>query len=386
MKKSERILVVYSGWLGDLVWIIPTLHALREVYASVSLVVSKVQAPLAAVLQNGVLDEMYIDDSAHRWATARFVRHVARARGTQTFVDLKGRVKTGLYIPWGRGQTVLIPHRHDAREYAFARMLHPGASCLPARSTGHMVDAYLSGLSGLGIKDVAVSFALPFDDRTVAAGEAVATREGLRERKSVALNIGSAQFSKIWPADNFRRLAEVLERDLGCKVVLMGARQFGPNRNYDRMISEQVFAATPFTNLVAETSLPIDAYLLSAGMFALVVGNDSFAGHMAGSASEVDRNVAGAVPAVNGRWYRGNPTLSLFGPTNPLYCRPYDPTDTFNTVVRPERYPEACVYDRTSHTCPHYTDRYCVDRAHCMAAISVDHVAGAIEQKLESID
>ena len=45
--KNNRILVIYSGWLGDLVWIVPVLHALKSAYASVSLVVSKTQAPLA---------------------------------------------------------------------------------------------------------------------------------------------------------------------------------------------------------------------------------------------------------------------------------------------------------------------------------------------------
>lgn len=379
---DRSVLVVYSGWLGDLVWILPAIRALGSAFESVSLVVSKTQAPLAQVLQNGLVDHLYVDDSSRRLATAKQVRQDARARGTRTFIDLKGRGKTGLYIPWGRGNTVMIPHKRDAREYAFARLLHPGAACLPPRSTGHMVDAYLSGLGGLGIEDVPVSFELPFDEATVAAGEAIVAREGLRDRKSVALNIGSAQFSKIWPAENYRRLAETLERDLDCKVVIMGARDFSPNGNYDMQTSRDIFGAAPFTNLIAETSLPVDAYLLSAGAFSLVVGNDSFAGHMAGSASEVDAGAEGAVQAPNGRWYRANRTLSLFGPTNPLYCRPYDPTDSFNTVVMPETYPDACVYDRVAHTCPHYGDRYCVDRAHCMAALKVDHVVDAITKLL----
>jgi ADP-heptose:LPS heptosyltransferase len=382
VKKNESVLVVYSGWLGDLVWIFPVIRALGSAYESVSLVVSKTQAPLATVLENGLVDVLYIDDSSNRMATARHVRRAARARGTKTFIDLKGRGKTGLYIPWGRGQTVLIPHKSDAREYIFARMLHPSAGCLPPRSTGHMVDAYLSGLAGLGIEDVPVSFELPFDTATTEAAEAIVAREGLREQKSIALNIGSAQFSKIWPAENFLRLAEILESDLDCKVVIMGARDFSPNDNYDLHTSEAIFETAAFTNLIPETTLPVDAYLLQSGAFSLVIGNDSFAGHMAGSASEVEAGTEGAVQADNGCWYKGNPTLSLFGPTNPLYCRPYDPTDSFNTVVMPETYPDICVYDHESHICPHYGDRYCVDRAHCMAELKVEQVVTAVEQKL----
>ena len=87
---SGSVLVVYSGWLGDLVWIFPAIRALGSAFESVSLVVSKTQAPLAEVLKNGVVDHLYVDDSSRRLATARQVRQDAKARGTKTFIDLKG--------------------------------------------------------------------------------------------------------------------------------------------------------------------------------------------------------------------------------------------------------------------------------------------------------
>lgn len=382
--KKNRILVIYSGWLGDLVWIVPALHALKSVYASVSLVVSKTQAPLAGVLKNGLVDDLHIDRSAHRLATARAVRRATRAQGIDTFVDLKGRWKTGIYMPWGRGLQLWIPHPRDAREYLLSRLVHPRAATLPVRPDGHMVEAYLSGLGALGVVPSPVDFSLPFDAATIAEGERIADREGLRIGPSVALNIGSAQFSKIWPAAHYRRLAEILKHDLGCKVVIMGARDFSPNGNYDLETSRKVFSAGAFTNLVEETSLPVDAYLLHSGAFSVSVGNDSFANHMAGSASEVPAGTPGAVQAPNGRWYMANRTVSLFGPTNPIYCRPYDPTGAFNMVVRPESYPPECVYDRQAHTCPHYGDRYCSDQAHCMQHITVDQVAEAVETTLRS--
>ncbi len=384
---SNGVLVVYSGWLGDLVWIVPVLHALRRAGGPVSLVVSEVQEPLADILKNGLVDQVYVDHPARRLASARAVRRAARARGLRTFIDLKGRWKTGIYLPWGRGLELWIPHRRDAREYALLRLLHPRASCLPARPPGevHMVDAYLSSLAGLELPPAPVSFALPFTGQTIAEGERIAEREGLRAGRSVALNIGSAQFSKIWPAENYRRLAAILKHDLGCKVVVMGSRNFGPNGNYDLNTSRQVFADGQFANLVEETGLAVDSYLLSSGAFAVSVGNDSFANHMAGSASETTPDSPGAVRAPDGRWFKANHTVSLFAATNPVYCRPYDPTGAFNTVLLPDSYPAECVYDRKAHTCPHYEDRYCSDRAHCMAKITVEQVAAAVEQKLRAV-
>ncbi|HAS81931.1 MAG TPA: hypothetical protein DCS43_04475 [Verrucomicrobia bacterium] len=379
---KNRIMVVYSGWLGDLVWIIPTIHALKAAFDSVSLVVSEVQAPLAEIMKNGLVDAVFVDSPKQRMATARGVRDAARAKGIQTFLDLKGRGKNGIYMPWGRDVRILMPHRRDAREFFLARLLHPFASSLPARPDGHMVEAYLSGLTALGMKAPKVCFDLPYDAKTIREGESIVKREGLRSGRCVALNIGSAQFSKIWPAQNYRRLAQILTSDLACKVVIMGAKQFGPNGNYDLKISQEVFGKGPFTNLIEVTSLAVDAYLLSSGAFAVSVGNDSFANHIAGSASET--NEPGAVQASNGRMYKANHTVSLFAPTNPAYCRPYDPTGAFNKVVMPAGFPAACVYDHVAHTCPHYGDRYCVDKAHCMEHLTVDQVVAAVEEKLQA--
>jgi ADP-heptose:LPS heptosyltransferase len=380
--KDDSVLIIYSGWLGDLVWIIPTIHALKSAFHSVSIVVSKVQAPLAEVMTNGLVAKVYVDTSSDRLRSAQNVRREARAAGTNTFIDLKGRWKTGIYIPWEGGLNVWLPHRQDAREYALSWLVHPLASRLPAREDGHMVDAYLSGLSGLNVQNGPISFKLPFRDETIEAAETIIEQENLRDTKSVSLNLGSAQYSKIWPPEKMVQLAQILKHDMGCKVALMGARTFSPNSNYDMRISKEFFQNDLTVNLVEKTDLAVDAYLLSSDAFSVSVGNDSFAGHMAGSASETHSETKGAIQANDDRWYKANKTVSLFGPTNPVFCKPYDPTGAFNTVVTPQSYPTSCVYDKTSHTCPHYGDRYCSDQAHCMQHITVEQVAAAIADNL----
>ncbi len=376
--RSDRILVVYSGWLGDLVWILPMLHALRAGFESVSLVASHIQAPLARLLTNGLIDNVFLDRSSERWTIARRTRNAARAQDIGVFLDVKGRGKNGLFIPWRRGARVLLPHRHDAREALLARLLHPRAESLPRRPEGHMVEAYLSSLRAFDIPHSLVSFKVPFDQATIDEGEKLAADAGLRERPSVALNIGSAQFSKIWPASHFKRLAEILSRELGCSVFILGAQSFEPNRNYDRETARTVFGRSEnWISWVEKTSFAVDAYLLQSGAFSLAIGNDSYAGHIAGSAEEVEPDTPGAARAENGYWYRAHPTLSLFGPTNPLFCRPYDPTGVFNTVLMPERYPEDCVYNRDDHICPHYGDRHCRGDSHCMQHLSPERVASA---------
>jgi ADP-heptose:LPS heptosyltransferase len=380
----DKALLIYSGWLGDFVWIVPTVKALKRRFASVSMVVSGIQSTLAGAFEGTLLDEVFADTKSGRRKFAAMVRRSTGEMGIGTFIDIKGRAKAGMYVPWRRGIKAFMPSHEDAREYLLARMLHPSSHVMPRREPGrHMVESYLAIAGFFGAPQTPVNFDIEFDEATRREADRVVEREELGCGRTVALNLGSAQFSKIWPASSFRKLAEILESDLCCKVVVMGAKCYKPNNDYDMAASSRCFSDGRFTDLVAETGQLVDSCLLRGGVFDVCVGNDSFAGHMAGSANEVPAGAEGAARASNGKWYRANRTVTLFGPTNPMYCRPYDPTGKFNLAVHPDSYPATCSYDREAHICRHYRDRYCVDRKeHCMAEISVEQVAGAVATQL----
>ena len=380
---KEKALLIYSGWLGDLVWIIPTINALKTRFSQLSIVASEVQGPLAITMKGQGLHNVFIDSSKNRLSVARDIRKTAIAEGIGTYIDIKGRGKAGVFIPWRFDTNVFIPSRIDAREFMLARLLHPLAVSMPPRNHAtHMVNAYLDIARFFGVANQRVDFRIPFSNEVTEKTNTLIVDEGIRTGKTVAISPGSAQFSKIWPAANYRRLAEMLKSDLGCKVVIMGAREFRPNGNYDLMVSRQYFNDGAFLNLTERTDMLTDACLFTSGVFDVAVGNDSFAGHIAGSASEVAPHAEGAFRAPDGKHYKANRTVSLFGPTNPFFCRPYDPTGQFNLAVRPKEYPATCHYNRTDHICHHYRDKSCIDADHCMKLIEVDEVFAAVEQQL----
>lgn len=378
-----KALLIYSGWLGDLVWIIPTLKALRKQFRTLSLVVSDVQGQLALGLEGTLLDKVYVGSRANRSRVARQVRQDALSSGIGTFIDIKGRGKAGLFIPWRWDVAAFIPDRQDAREYALARLFHPFASSLPPRDASrHMVDAYLGMTSRFGAVNPKVDFQLSFPECTITEADRIVEQEGLRNGRTVAISPGSAQFSKIWPAKNYRALADILHGDMGCRVVIMGARSFSPNGDYDLEVARKHFNDKRFVNLVERTDILVDSHLFQSGAFDVAVGNDSFAGHMAGSATEVEAGSPGASAASDGRCFRANFTVSLFGPTNPRFCRPYDPTGQFNEIVQPANYPANCPYNKNDHVCRHYGDKTCLGGNHCMDGISVEQVVIAVEKQL----
>lgn len=237
MGNKRRALAIYSGWMGDFMWLVPTIRALSQRFDSLSLVVSEQQKELARSLMHrgaeSVVSEVFVDDKSHRMSCASWVKSWAKERDIGTFIDVVGKLKTGLYIPHRFGAEVFIPHRQDTKEHPLAKALHPLAKTMSPRDiSGHMVDSYFSMLKDFGIDSAELNFRLDYTQETVDRAEAIIEANNIRDSRSVVLNVGSAQYSKVWRADKFKTLAEHLMQD-GLNVVVMGANEFKWNDNYD---------------------------------------------------------------------------------------------------------------------------------------------------------
>ena len=116
-------------------------------------------------------------------------------------------------------------------------------------------------------------------------------------KRSVAVVPGSANApEKRWPAENFSKLVDQLQREIGATVVLVGAAD-------EKEISDRVnsLSKEPALDLTGQTTLAEAAAILS--VVDLVISNDTGLAHVA--------------PAV------GTPTVVIFGPTDPDTTRPY---------------------------------------------------------------
>lgn len=383
---KDKALIVYSGWMGDFLWLVPTLRALKTKFSSLTLVVSEQQEVLARSLTGGVVDRVFVDVKKQRKEQREKVKEWAQKTNIGTYIDVVGKWKTSAFIPSKLfGTSVYIPRKADTREYALARILHPLARHLPQRGEEqHLVDAYLEIAKMFGAEP-RVCFDLGYDNRTTAQADEIIEKHDLREQDSVVINLGSAQTSKIWSPQNYRRLADILQHDLKLKVVVMGAQDFKWNDDYDLKAFNSFFKDYEGHVLIHDTSLMVDACLLSLGVINVAIGNDSLAGHMAGYAKEVPADTPGARKA-NGKYYLANYTVSLVAPTNEKFCGVYDPTREFNLVVKPIEYPSNCTtgscdYNQTDHVCPNYGLEHLVSP--CMEKITVDQVVGATEIQLK---
>jgi len=397
---KTRALVIYSGWMGDFMWFVPFLKALAKSgkFKSLSAMVKEQQFPLAdsltldTDLEEKILDSIYVDKPWQR-PFAGF-QALACWGGIGTYIDITGRFKAALRIPpQPLSRKIMIPNRKDAKEFALLKGIHWFAKEMsPRNKQGHMVDSYLSLLEDFGIDDYEIDFRLHYDEKTIKRAKRIISENGLEESDSVVLNLGSAQFSKIWPSEKFKQLALELKAS-GINVVIMGANNYRWNKNYDRKAVEADFEVD-YDGLVLVKNIPtmVNAYLLSSGAFNVSVGNDSFANHMAGSASEVPEGTPGAVMDERGRWFKA-PTLAVNtgGGTQEKFCGVYDPTGKFHVVVRTKKdysqfecLGKPCEYDQVQHVCRHFGKVPEAGQSPCISRITVKQMYEATMERLKA--
>ncbi|MCC6763540.1 MAG: lipopolysaccharide heptosyltransferase II [Deltaproteobacteria bacterium] len=269
----DRILLVQTGFLGDVVLTTPLVAALRRARPDAELVMLVTPAGAPLVAAHPALDRLLVDDKrgAGRGlrGLARLVRTL-RGEGFTIALAAHKSVRTALAL-----RAAGIPRRVGFAS-APAAALYTERVARPA--TAHDRDRLLALLAPFGITDVDAETAHPrvaIDAAARARARALLAAPG-DGRPIAALCPGSAWRTKRWPARAFAALARALAAD-GYRCLLLG----GPD---ERGLTAEVHAAAggATTDLGGATDLPLLAALLAEA--AVVVSNDSAPMHLASAA------------------------------------------------------------------------------------------------------
>jgi len=285
--QPERILVVQTAFLGDVVLTTPLLQALRLKYPEAHLALLTTPAGTEILRGFPALDEIISFDKRQReqgiQATLRLAQKLGRLgfdlavcphRSARTaLIVTLARIKRRIgfadsALPWLYHATVVRdPGRHEV--WRNLQLLHP-LSGPPA--------GFKPGL-GLG------------SPRTTALREAEWERLGLSGNGlKVGLCPGSVWPTKRWMARGYAQLADLLNKRLRAKVFLLGATEDAP-----AVAEVEALCERPVVNLAGRTTLPELIGVIDR--LHLLVANDSAPVHIA-SARQV-------------------PVVAIFGPTVP---------------------------------------------------------------------
>ncbi len=298
-----KVAILKLSSLGDVIHALPVAHALRRQFPD-SHLTWVVEAREAALL-NGHPDlDTVLPVDTRRWrrrfwtpAGAREIKEKLeqlRAGCFDVVLDLQGLLKSGLLTAYtGAPLRVGLAVGH-LREPLNA--LFTNCRVTPPPQAVHVVEQYLALLEPLGVVDRRPTFNLAVNrDAEHRMGAFLAAHWVKPDDQLVALIPGARRPWKRWPVEHWRRLAERLALEGGCKVLVL----WGPGEN---AVAEAVSRQLPAGPLLAPaTALPELVALLRC--VALAVAADTGPLHLAAAL--------------------GTPCLGLYGPTFAKRNGPY---------------------------------------------------------------
>ncbi len=267
---AERMLVVQSGFLGDVVLTTSLLGALRRRVPSSELVMLVTPAAAPLVARHPALDAVLVDakrgDGGGVGGVLRLAGRLRRRRFTVAIAAHKS-LRTALVL-----RAAGIPRRIGFASAPGARLY---TERIPRPRDGHDRDRLLALLAPFGAVMGAEPCApwVALDAATHARAAALLAPLLASGRPLAGICPGAAWRTKRWPADAYGALVRGLEAD-GFACVLMGAAD-------ERAITAAVGAAAGGLGLDLAGSTDVAVLAAILARMTVVVTNDSAPMHVA---------------------------------------------------------------------------------------------------------
>jgi heptosyltransferase-1 len=338
----KNILIIKLSSLGDVIHALPALRTLRQLYpkAHIAWIVEEKCKDL--LYNNPDLDELIVVRIRHwrrHWnlqSWREFRQALKQIRGRfDLVIDMQGLIKTGVIAFLTQAPRVIGFDKHDCRERPNAWFTHETVPYMG--KTVHVVDRYLAMIQALGAETVSMEFPLVVPEAAEAHIEAYwKANPELSAKPNVAIHHGVGFPTKRWPMERFAQLGDRISKELGFNVLLT----WGPGEEEG---VKKLSAHMKEKHWVSPKNTLHESIAMLKRMI-LTIGCDTGPMHLSAA--------------------QGVPTVSLFGPTNPVYSRPHGSNHEVVVKLQP------CSFCH-KHSCP--------TQMECMTAITVDDVFSAVQ-------
>jgi heptosyltransferase II len=348
-EETRSVLAIRLDLLGDLVFTLPAIEALKDAAPRSRLTVLVLPYTAALLKGHPDIDRVIAVDvnrwrrpSAWLWGGAwREVRRAVgelRSEPYDLCVSFYGRV--GAAAALLSGARYLVGYASEGYLGSFDRGV-PGRRYARRR---HESEYCLDLVRALGISAAARPPRLHVRQDAVRRVDKLLADAGIAQaEKLVVLHPGALNMeAKRWLPERWAAVADALQTGSGRRVVLVGSPS-------EAGLAAEVECrmATPVVNLAGGTSLEEFVALLSRAR--LFLGGDSGPLHVASAL--------------------GVPSVSVYGPTDATFTGPLHPSAR---VVRAPCECSPCYHPAALAACPH-------GDVACMARVSVDEVLRAVE-------
>jgi heptosyltransferase-2 len=296
---TKKILVMRYRFIGDTVLTVPFLRNLRR--AEPRAFIAWMVAPGSSDVVRGIpyVDEMIYWDPVTIHADSRGTHRTFSAK--LSFIrDLRSRGFQKVYVLKRSLSSAIIAHLTGARERIGFDTEGRGfllTTRVPYRNDRHEVQNFLEVLRSDGIAVTDDYLELWTEPKEEEAVRQLMLKEGIGpEERLVAVHPFSAVVERGWPLEYFASLAQRLNREAGCRSIIVGS--VGDSDTFGRV--RHLFGEST-VDLVGKCTLRETIVLLKKCV--LFVGNDSGIMHLAAAAR--------------------TPLVALFGPQSPVKFGPW---------------------------------------------------------------
>ena len=229
IQNVEQILIIRNDGIGDALNSTPAIAALREAYPDAHISVL-VRSPGAEILQfNPHIDETIIYDETCKSLRGRlrFYRNL-RARNSDLVVALRNSSQSN-FMALISGAKYRIGYKAERKRFSFA--LTHGTRSRHPKGTQHEVDRNLEIVGLIGVKSDQRDLILRLSEEERSWAADFLLNQEIPPRNGTSLLVGvhpgGSTFDKLWPAENFAKIANSLIQEFGAKIILFGGPDEG---------------------------------------------------------------------------------------------------------------------------------------------------------------
>lgn len=328
---EERFLLVRLGSLGDVIFTLPAVAALRDSFPSAQIDWLIDRRWLALVAGNPhITNVIELRDRA----AATYIRcaRKLRERRYTCAIDIQGLYKSALLTRISGAPRRIGFTREFVRESGAAALYTERV----APREPHMVGQNMELVVAAGAKPIPAQFPLSIPPDAMQEVDALLKNSGATQ--FAVFSPGGGWRSKCWPAERFGEVAARVTREFGLQCLVNA----GPG---EEELAKSAVKSSGGT-LKELAAIPLDQLMALLRRASLVVAADSGPLHLAVAL--------------------GTPVVGLFGPTSPARNGPYCPDDI---VVRNASAAET-TYKRRDAYSP------------AMLSITIEQVLDAIGRRL----
>jgi len=340
---NPKILIVQPSRIGDVVFTLPSVVALRKKYphAWIGWVVDERCAPI--IEKHPAIDEVIVFDRAK--LSLKYIlafRRKLREKQIDLSIDFHGLSKSA-FVVWLAGAHFRLG---SSSTYGMKELSWLFSKEIPSPTPeAHCVQRHFEVARLLGCAGHPDSYQIAVDSICDSEARQICKQAGLDTSKPIAVvHPGGGWLSRRWPAGSFAALSDRLAAECGLQIAIIGGREGGANEGG---IAAEVIKNTrvPVIDLTGKMTLTqLIAFLSFAGIF---VGNEAGPMHIAVAL--------------------GRPVVAIIGPTNPKRTGPFGG----NTKIV-----------RANVACQPCRNRNC-KTMECMKLINVDDVFNAANELLK---